>query len=251
MKNKIYLYCFDQYFWFDRICYFETDQKLTLGTLIKNNNYHYLILWKHISFQENYTQQIKLDWFEIIENSLLSKNVINLINYITYTYYTTYKNTIPLFLWNDINYLLKKQSIKLKSIKDNYKIIHKWFYWFELWEKSNWQTLIITPDIRTMRNLLLPNISQESTIFLHWQTSINQKSIAFWWIKKWIYKNIICTHSQIFFDRKKLDQIIIIDSHKWYYKNQQDPRYNTVQIIKKFQEIYKCDFVNKWYELNE
>ncbi|MBP6911163.1 hypothetical protein KBC03_06320 [Patescibacteria group bacterium] len=49
---------------------------------------------------------------------------------------------------------------------------------------------------------------------------------------------LLCTYSQIFQDRKNLKNITLIDSHQRYYKNQQDPRYDTREVVKKMAEFY-------------
>ena len=46
----------------------------------------------------------------------------------------------------------------------------------------------------------------------------------------------------IYFIRMKqhLKKIIIVYPHKWYYANQQDPRYKTLAVVQKMSEIYSC-----------
>lgn len=52
-----------------------------------------------------------------------------------------------------------------------------------------------------------------------------------------------CTYSQLFQDWKSLKSIILVDSHQRYYKNQQDPRYDTREVVKKMAEIYGAELV--------
>ncbi len=135
-------------------------------------------------------------------------------------YFTTYKNVIKLFLPElNIEKLLK------------YKITKS--------EKSS-QSLIIFPDLRTAYNNIDNNI--KNNIFYSWKTTISKLKL-FWWIKKWKIKELYCTHSQIFQDRNNLKNITIYYPHRWYYKNQKDPRYNTKEIVKKLAEIH-------WAKLN-
>ena len=49
---------------------------------------------------------------------------------------------------------------------------------------------------------------------------------------------LICTYSQIFQDRKELKSVVLVDSHQRYYKNQQDPRYDTREAVKQMAQIY-------------
>jgi hypothetical protein len=57
-------------------------------------------------------------------------------------------------------------------------------------------------------------------------------------IKNGEINNVFCTHSEIFQDRSNLKKIILIDPYKRYYENQQDPRYNVNDVVKKMGEIY-------------
>ncbi|HKL44058.1 MAG TPA: hypothetical protein VJ892_02140, partial [Candidatus Absconditabacterales bacterium] len=52
---------------------------------------------------------------------------------------------------------------------------------------------------------------------------------------------ILATHSEIFQNYKDLKKIIIIRPHKRYYSNQKDPRYKTLDVVKKLSEIRDCD----------
>lgn len=69
----------------------------------------------------------------------------------------------------------------------------------------------------------------------------NQKDKSRWNIKQWNTNIIIATHSEIFQDYKNLKKIVIFYPHKWYYSNQQDPRYKTLAVVQKMSEIYKCE----------
>ena len=44
----------------------------------------------------------------------------------------------------------------------------------------------------------------------------------------------------MFQDWKNLKHIKLIDTHQRYYKNQQDPRYDSREIVKKMSEMYNA-----------
>jgi primosomal protein N' len=40
-----------------------------------------------------------------------------------------------------------------------------------------------------------------------------------------------------------LKKIVVFDPHKWYYHNQQDPRYALATVVRKMGEIYGAEVV--------
>jgi primosomal protein N' len=68
----------------------------------------------------------------------------------------------------------------------------------------------------------------------------NQKDKSWRNIKNGNTQIILATHSEIFQNYKDLTKIIIIRPHKRYYSNQQDPRYKTLEVVKKMAEIWDC-----------
>jgi hypothetical protein len=52
---------------------------------------------------------------------------------------------------------------------------------------------------------------------------------------------IIATQSEVFQPYTNLKKILFVDSHKWYYNNQQDPRYSLSIVVKKMWEIYGAE----------
>ncbi|HCB51099.1 TPA: hypothetical protein DEP21_00695 [Patescibacteria group bacterium] len=68
--------------------------------------------------------------------------------------------------------------------------------------------------------------------------SQNKKDKSFWEIKTGNIGTIITTHAELFQDFAKLEKIVFVDPHKWYYANQQDPRYKTPDVVAKLAEIW-------------
>lgn len=55
--------------------------------------------------------------------------------------------------------------------------------------------------------------------------------------------DLLCTHSQIFQNWSNLKKIYIFNPHTWYYKTQQEPRYNICNIIEYMSKLYKNDLI--------
>ncbi|MDR0651047.1 MAG: hypothetical protein LBG59_06750 [Candidatus Peribacteria bacterium] len=53
--------------------------------------------------------------------------------------------------------------------------------------------------------------------------------------------SIVATHSEVFQPYKHLKKIFLIDPHKWYYHNQQDPRYSLVSVVQRMGEEYGAE----------
>jgi hypothetical protein len=60
-------------------------------------------------------------------------------------------------------------------------------------------------------------------------------------IKKGAQWPIIATQSEVFQPYTNLKKILFVDPHKWYYNNQQDPRYALSTVVKKMGELYTAE----------
>jgi len=209
----------DKYFWFDKVCFLDlnTKKKLSPWDLLKDGDSFFIVLGEKIEYRSLYEKfKYKINKLEIFEKNFLSKKTINFIHWMVKTRFTSYKKIFNLFLPTfEIKQLFKYKTWKTK--------------------KKNKQFLYVFPDLRTAYNITwnLENIcsSHNTTI---------QKIKLFWQIKNWKLENLWCTSSQIFQDRYNLQKITIYYPHKRYYKNQQDPRYDTFEVVKKMSQIYNC-----------
>jgi len=116
----------------------------------------------------------------------------------------------------------------------NIKFInYEFFYEYEPWK---WQNLFIFPDLWSLTIFL------ESINFNYQVVSVSatkkQRIKNFFDIKLWKIKNIITTHGWIFQDWKNLQTIFVFDPYKWYYKNQQNPRYYLPDVVKQIKFFY-------------
>ncbi len=163
-------------------------------------------------------------------------------------YYTSYKNVVKLFVTGELADLFKKElTVKKKpffpkiQIQDtDTKIIQN--IEFKIQNNMEGQQLIVFPDVRTMINTLEKRgiVEKSGIVILNSTSTQQQKDKARWGIKMGHVNTLICTSSQVFQDRKDLKLITLMDSHQRYYKSQQDPRYDTREIMKKIAQLHEA-----------
>ncbi len=272
--NMTYIYWFTKYAWSDKI--WKIPWKLKAWDLFLFWEDYYLSLGDEISFFEQYVYEIREpeSKFQLIEKNLISKETIQFINYIVYERYCPYYNAMKYFLPQEINKLIERKIWKKKiKFKDD---ISFWVEWNKKknlvnhpkidsslltplkmrlaslepstalrseWQLiTNWQTLIIFPDLRTLINSTDDEFRKQPWVDTLLSTNTqNQKDKSRRNIKQWNTKVIFATHSEIFQNYNNLNKIIIFYPHKRYYANQQDPRYKTLAVVQKMSEIYGCE----------
>ena len=242
LKYIVYLYWFNKYAWVDKV--WKTDWDFKSGDLLQISDEFYLSLWKDTSFFEQYVYGLKSDISktEIAEKKLLNKQTLELMHRMVYQRYSTYKNVVKLFLPQEMQQLIDRKTKKKSKKTNNIQIKKINILDQEPLLAEEWQTLIIFPDLRT-----LINFTQQSFRETLWVDTListntqNQKDKSRRNIKVWNTHTILATHSEVFQNYKKLKKVIIIQPHKRYYSNQQDPRYKTSEVIQKMTEIWKCE----------
>ena len=252
-----YLYWFTKYAWADKI--WKISWKLKAWNLFLFWDEYYLSLWDEISFFEQYVYEIREpeDKFKLIEKNLISKGTIKFINYMTYERYCPYYNVMKYFLSQEIDKLIERKVWKKKSVAsltkggprynrgEGFNFLVNTIPPTPLKEGGlsiDWQTLIIFPDLRTLINMTDDEFRKQPWVDTLLSTNTqNQKDKSRRNIKLWNTKVIFATHSEIFQNYNDLKKIIIFYPHKWYYANQQDPRYKTLSVVQKMSEIYKCE----------
>lgn len=142
------------------------------------------------------------------------------------------------FISFDISQLLVRESkIKPQNKKLNFSKTNISF-------SESKQNLVIIPDNRSRKNQLSDFFSQDFITNLYSTDTQNRKDQHRREIKKskvWI---IVATQSEIFQPFNNLWNILLIDWYKWYYHNQQDPRYDVNEVVKKLKELWNCDVMN-------
>lgn len=237
---EMYLFSFNKFAWHDRV--FSTSLSVWKPwDLIRCWSEFLLNLWDEISFPELVrTQFTPTTSREVIYKWFFDPKFLELLHWMTYWRYSTYNNVLKLFVSFDIDALLNREA-KIKPQNKDINIPNK-----ECINKMHWdkQNLVIIPDNRSRFNQLSDFFSQDYVTHLYSIDTQNRKDQHRWEIKKsktWI---IVATQSEIFQPFKNLGSVTFIDWFKWYYNNQQDPRYSVWAIVKKLQEIWWCDIIN-------
>ena len=155
-----------------------------------------------------------------------------------YKRYSTYNNVLKYFVSFEIPQLLAYESkVKWNNKKLNIDKI-------SITLNESKQNLVIIPDNRSRENQLSGFFSKDFITHLYSTDTQNRKNQHWREIKKsnvWI---IVATQSEVFQPFNNLWTITLVDWYKRYYHNQQDPRYNISEVVKKMQELRKCDVVN-------
>ena len=215
-------------------------KKVKAGDLLVFGNQYFLALGETLSFSEQY-QHLATIQAELVYKEFLSPSALNLFHWMVETYYTTYKSVVRLFFANDIQRLLEREA-KLNKITKNWPKLASLPIKIEQNKFSlslERQTLIVFPDLWTMYNMSNEAFREHPAVACLSSTqSQNQKDVHRWEIKKWLKSVIICTYAEIFQDFQDLKKIIFVDPHKWYYANQQDPRYKVGDVIEEMKNLY-------------
>ena len=250
MQFMTYLYGFTKYAWSDKI--WKIPWKLKAWDLFLFGEDYYLSLGDEIAFFEQYVYEIREpeSKFQLIEKNLVSKETIQFINYMVYERYCPYYNVMKYFLPQEIDKLIERKIGKQKTCNivlwmewdEEYNLIKNSSLHSEWQSITDWQTLIVFPDLRTLINMTDDAFRKQKWVDTLLSTNTqNQKDKSRRNIKLWNTKVIFATHSEIFQNYKNLKKIIIFYPHKRYYSNQQDPRYKTLAVVQKMSEIYQCE----------
>ena len=236
-QKIVYLYGFTRYAGHDRVCVayesLQTDKKkkLTQGDLLQHGGEYFLVLWTDVSFVEQYEYDFPwlIEECEILIRGLLTEHTLQFVHRMVYTRYSSYKNIVPLFINHDIPALLaKKWSAKLlQRIKSH----------------GEWkQTLVVCPDVWTIESLLRWSTYDRDTVtMLHSASTQQQKDRFFWYARSSKELTLVCTSSELFANRMWLGRIVLHDPTKWYYANQQEPRYKVVDCVKQLATLWWID----------
>ncbi|MFA5747679.1 MAG: hypothetical protein WC872_01035 [Candidatus Absconditabacterales bacterium] len=245
----MFFFSFNKFAGFDRVFNYELNlPKLKEGDLIKCGEDFLLCLGKEISFKEQYNFVYKPEGkTEIIQKGFLSIKSINLIHRLVYTYYSTYKSVMKHFLSFEIETLLSKKitkskPTKIENLQQKFKSeLNQFNIDIDL---QLGQVLIILPDLRTLHNLFSDKLLEDKLVsFIYSNSSQNQKDKSRRKIKNGNTVLIISTYGEIFQDFYNLQKIILVDPHKRYYSNQQDPRFKTQEVAKQMAEIHKAKLI--------
>ncbi len=242
----MYLYIEWYFSWIDYIRQIQDNPNLESWDIIElNNNLRWICLWNKISFVERKYQIWSLKkWNPQIHKQLFDKKTINFIHFLVKERFTTYKKIIPLFLPKKRSkYLILLDNYKNENTF-NYEFDYKKWFFYKTTKIKNWQQLFVFPDLRTLYNSFEKNILEdEKTCIVHSNMTEKQKFTNFLKIKHWQKNLILSTFSNIFQDRKNLQEIHFVDPNQRYYSSFQDPRYKIHDVLNKISEIYNSQLL--------
>lgn len=243
---------------FDATYTIKSDLKLLIWDLIKINSDYFLV------------KDTKGDWKEIKDDifymwNLFQPRTVQFQKFFTLYEYTYFFKIFNLFIQDetyitrfklpevkrakklDIDATYISEYNKFQTYKDylkmgdeSIKIIN--YNFFKDYKPSSWQNLFVFPDLWSI-NCFIEKINFKYTLLNISGTNLSRIKHYFA-IKTWKEKNIITTHAWVFQDWYNLDSIFVFDSYKWYYKNQQNPRYYLPDILKQIKFFYGATELN-------
>lgn len=229
----MYLYHFGSYFWSDRVSYTQQDVG-SAGDVFYYRSEYILILGEDIAWKEQYTKQVQKPFVCTMKDiheqypRFISFKTLACIHWFVEHWYTSYKQSIGLWI-HDIEDLVKRRL----SVK----------------KKKQWkQHLLVFPDIWTLYNT--KGIWDKKNVsYLHARSTKKQTSDIFRKIHNGVSITLCCTFAQIFQDWQWLSHVFLIDTHRWWYKSQRDPRYNVASVVQYMCETYGAIYSPTWYKL--
>lgn len=237
---------------FDITYTIKTDLKFLIWDLIKINNDFFLIKdtkakWNNIEGKISYI------W------NLFQPRTIYFQEFFSKYWYSYFFKIFNLFIQEEI-YIERFKLPKIKKAKkfnidttyiSEYSNIENYWKYLKMWDDSieivnydffknfkplNWQNLFVFPDLWSI-SCFVENIKFEYNLLdVSWTNLSRIKH--FFQIKFWKEKNIITTSAWIFQDWYDLKSIFVFDPYKWYYKNQQNPRYYIPDVAKQIKFFY-------------
>ena len=109
----MYLYSFTRFGGFDKVFKLSADGiKTKTGDLLQLGSEFFLCLGEKVSFEELYINSSVLQnkSLEVVYPKFLSIKSVQLLHWMVATYYTTYKSVVKLFISDEIENLLKRET---------------------------------------------------------------------------------------------------------------------------------------------
>lgn len=245
----MFFFSFDQYFGWDKLIQASPDSTidgLVAGDLVLIGWKYFLLLGDSINSRCDY--EITISDYHLAEKQLLRHDTtIPQIHHLVQEFFCTYHSVIRLFVSSDIIRLLDRKKIAKKSLSDRHHELITYdagtqsLVTTPVWNTINWQQCFVFPTLWSITCALAFDsqqsqyiqtlIEKKQAIILTSTMTEKQRNEAFWNIKQGHISLVLCTHSSLFQDRCNLASIEIISPHLWFYKNRQEPRYETGNVI--------------------
>ncbi len=238
---------------FDSTYTIESKDKFLIWDIIFVNEDLFLVIDNKASWKE-------IHWEIKLYGNLFTPTTIFFQKFISKYWYSWYFKFFKLYI-PDIKYVLRYDLPLLKRHKFDleweyifkYENFDKYCNYLKLWDDSikcldvkefspnllsSKQNLIVFPD-----DWSLFNFYEKYKI---WEVlDINSTSLTrykmFLKVKMGKVKTLITTHGGVFQDWKNLEKIFVFYPYKWYYKNQQNPRYYLPELSKQIKFFYNVN----------
>lgn len=226
------MYCFfyDQWFGHDRVKFCTWIQAKAWDFFEVVWYWYVLCLWKEVSREEQYEGELDLSKHEKIKliPTLMSKKTLEFVHWFVRHRFCTYRKAIPLWI-GDPEEVVKRER-KKKSSQEQKLVVFS-----DSWSLYNYQKKYRFPSHAKV---------------MHSKRTKKQKAELFREVKNGESSYVLCTFSHMFQDWKNLKEIVVVNEHMWYYKSQQDPRYNAAIVAKEMAKIYWAKITTTGYSLD-
>lgn len=228
----MFFYCFDHTHTHN---IYQSHHKSKPWDVVSYNGKYYLNLGEEISRPEQWSTTIHFDDASIIP-VVCYPQTLTLLHWMVNEWFSSYNKCIPLFLWNDINLLLKHKKAPSKKQKASQS--DNWSLSLEAWS----QKLYIFPSVFSLTQfsttIVSPLYHDSIPIALTGSSTSLARAKAYRSLTHNTDQILLATHSQIFQNRYNLTDIIVIDEYSPLYQTYHDPRYNLDTVVQKMREIY-------------
>lgn len=248
IKDMAYLFSFKKFAGFDRVFRSRGDF-WNPWDLLETADDLVLHLGEEVAFPEMYVQTYPEVSMKVLVPGFFDQRFLSFVHWMVYEWYSSYKNVMKYFMSMEVEQLLLRESKVKVSRSSPLRSTPP-----TPLQNGEAQTLLIFPDNWTRVNMLRAEswkIKTESQGFVIPQDNLqlfstdtqNKKDINWWTIKKGLVQTIVATQSEVFQPFSVLKKIIFVDPQKWYYNNQQDPRYSLPRVVEKMAELYGAEVV--------
>lgn len=239
----MFLYFPDLWFGDDKVARVEW-LAFSVGDLWEINGNYALILGDTIAFGELYKHRIAVTQSSLVIAGFLSKKTMQWIHTFIECRFCSYDHALSLRIGSELKHIIKKLWKKNNPSSRSFSLTLQdgLLKSFSKEEKSS-QQLIVFPDLRTLQQIA-PNalLIYPWVALRHGGLTVVQQATIFAAIKSWQIHTLLTTHAGIFQDRYDLDEIVVIDAHKWRYKYQQDPRYWTPSVLNHLSKVWNTSY---------
>ena len=215
-----------------------------------------LHLGEEVAFPEMYVQSYPGGVMKVVYPEFFDQRFLSFLHWMVYEWYSTYKSVMRYFVSMEVEELLMREGKggRGKRKEERGKVGEQGVATPCPMEVLGGQTLVIFPDNWTRVNMMtleppvptavVDDPLQKGVCLQLFSTDTqNRKDINWWTIKKGGACVITATQSEVFQPFSALKKIIFVDPQKWYYHNQQDPRYSLPVVVQKMAEIYGAEVV--------